>query len=395
MPKSLRERTIAWALQSESAQRIRACLEIARCLPPIADNGEGWDAVPHKLGCSGGVYNLRRGALEHGVKEDKISRSTRVAYDAGAEAPRWRRFLDEVFVVPELVNYVQLAAGYSFTGEISEHCFFLCHGDGANGKSTFLGALKHIAGAYGYTLPFAVLEPCRNAGEGASPYMADLDGARFVTASEVRENTKLDESRIKTLSGEYDITARRLHGAPFTYRPQLKLWIGVNHKPRVADDSDGFWRRPRYIPFVEKFEGLKRDTRLYDTLLAETPGILRWVCEGATRWYAALDANDGRPVLDVVPGAEALLQEWRGESDPVQEFINDRCVEGYEFRVERGELYAEYDRWCADNHIPYKERLTRRSFIIRLTARYDNSKIGGRRFLNGIGIVDTNAPASL
>lgn len=394
MPDDARTRAVKWALSSESAARIHAALDLARHLPPIADDGGGWNHVYHKLAVANGVLDLRNGVLEDGMPEDRISLGTNIAYDADAAAPRWAQFLDEVFVVPELIDYIQLAAGYSFTGEISEHCFFFCHGGGANGKSTFLGILKYVAGELGYTLPFAVLEPSRNAGEGASPYMADLDGPRFVVASEVRENTKLDESRIKALSGGDEITARRLHAAPFTYRPQLKLWLGVNHKPAVADESDGFWRRPRFIPFMQQFKGAAQDTLLFDRLKEEAPGILRWAVEGAVKWYAAIAASGGRPVLGDVPGAGEMLKEWRAESDPLEEWLLERCIQRADLKAEVGSVHRDYCEWCDDNRISQRNRLTRKSLSRRLSDRFGKTKIMGKRYISGIGLLAESQEAA-
>jgi len=392
--KSLRERTIAWALASESAQRIRAMLEIAKHLPPITDDGYGWNAVLHKLAVGNCVINLRTGAGERGVREDKISLGSDVPYIyREADTPRWERFLVEIFPDAALREYIQLAVGYSATGETSEQCFFLCYGAGANGKTTFLSAIRYALGELAYTLPFAVLERSRAARENASPYLADLEGRRFVTASEVNDNTKLDEGRIKELTGEGVITARRLYKAPFTYLPQLKLWLAVNHKPHVSDDSDAFWRRVRFVPFLKTFKGDAIDATLNKTLLSEAPGILRWIVDGAVAWYAARDAAGEHPVLSEVPGSAELTREWRGESDPIQEFINDKCIEGYEYKVARAAIYVAYDNWCVENHVPYKERLTRTGFIRRLTPRYEYTKIGGIRYLKGVGLIDGQTAA--
>ena len=388
MTKSLRERTIAWALASESAQRIRAMLEIAKHLPPITDDGYGWNAVLHKLAVGNCVINLRTGAGERGVREDKISLGSDVPYIyREADTPRWERFLVEIFPDAALREYIQLAVGYSATGETSEQCFFLCYGAGANGKTTFLSAIRYALGELAYTLPFAVLERSRAARENASPYLADLEGRRFVTASEVNDNTKLDEGHIKELTGEGVITARRLYKAPFTYLPQLKLWLAVNHKPHVSDDSDAFWRRVRFVPFLKTFKGDAIDATLNKTLLNEAPGILRWTVDGAVAWYAARDAAGEHPILGEVPGSAELTREWRGESDPIQEFINDYCVEKPDCRTERSAMYEAYADWASSISLPTKERLTRQSFIRRISARFETQRSGNTRSFKGIGLL--------
>ena len=69
------------------------------------------------------------------------------------------------------------------------------------------------------------------------------------------------------------MTARFLHSEFFTFRPVAKFWLSVNHKPIVRDDSHGFWRRMRVLPFVQTFPV---NPTLGDELRAEGAGILRW-----------------------------------------------------------------------------------------------------------------------
>lgn len=67
--------------------------------------------------------------------------------------------------------------------------------------------------------------------------LAALQGRRLLTASETNDGTRLNEARIKALTGGDPITARFLHGEFFTFRPTAKFWLSLNHKPVVRDDS--------------------------------------------------------------------------------------------------------------------------------------------------------------
>jgi len=389
-----RKKVIAWAFKSESAGAINAALNVAQALPPVADDGSGWDPDPYLLGVENGVLDLRAGELREGRPDDRITRVAGCPFDPLAEAPRWDRFLVEVFPDEKLRAWVQLAVGYSLTGDTSEQCFFLCYGSGANGKSKFFSALERALGQYARAVPFAIFEASRADAEAASPIMASLDGARFVTAAEPRENTRLDEGRVKQLTGEGQVTARALYKADFTYQPRFHLWFCANHKPKVSDDSDAFWRRVRMVPFTQKFEGDAIDPFLEHTLAAEAAGILRWGVAGAAAWNKARVDAGGHLVLTAVPGGEDLAREWRGENDPLQEFLNDRCVEDWSMRVERGALYAEYESWCDEVHVPHRERLSRASLIKRITPRYEATKTAGRRFFKGLGLLSDKTVAA-
>ena len=168
-------------------------------------------------------------------------------------APRFDRFLKEVFGDDtDLIGYIQRAVGYSLTGATAEQCFFCCYGDGANGKSTFLNAIRNVVGGYGCNLPFSAFE--LEARASIPNDVATLPGRRFVTAIETAESSQLNAARIKALTGSDPITARLLHREFFTFEPVSKFWLAFNHRPVVTDDSHGFWRRVHLIPFLRRFD---------------------------------------------------------------------------------------------------------------------------------------------
>ena len=89
-------------------------------------------------------------------------------------------------VVPDTAerDWLQKAVGASLVGRYQESLFF-CHGDGANGKSTFLRALRDALGDYAMEAPGGFLQDRRgdrSAGDLAA--LAQIRGARLVTTSE-------------------------------------------------------------------------------------------------------------------------------------------------------------------------------------------------------------------
>jgi putative DNA primase/helicase len=229
-----RRKEAEWALSSESRQRLDAMLSLARSEESLADAGGGWDIDGLLTGVANGVVDLRTGTMRSGRPDDCITLHTNMAFDPDAKSPRWDRFLSEIFDgSSELISYVHRAVGYSLTGQTSEQCFFCCYGEGANGKSTFLNAIRNVLGSYAFNLPFSAFEL---ADRSSVPNdVATLPGRRFVTAIETDESARLNEVRIKALTGGDVITARLLYREYFSFRPVAKFWLAFNHPPIVAD----------------------------------------------------------------------------------------------------------------------------------------------------------------
>jgi putative DNA primase/helicase len=351
-----RENQAKWAIKSESLPRLHAMVNLARSERPIADDGTGWDQEPWILGVENGVVDLRTGKLRAGDVADKTTLHTNVAFDPGASCPRWDRFLLEIFGGNlELVAYVNRAIGYSLTGDTSEQCFFCCHGEGANGKSTFLNAVRFVMGSYSCNLPFSAFE--LQARSTIPNDVATIPGRRFITAIETDEAARLNESRIKALTGGDAVTARLLNREFFTFKPVGKFWLAFNHQPTVADDSHGFWRRVRLIPFIHQFKP-GAEPELQNVLRSEARGILAWAVRGCLEWQA-LGLN---PPADVKAATEA----YRLESDPFQDFIADRCVIHPDAEISVAALWDEYMAWVTQNR--ERNPLSRAAFGRRLKA---------------------------
>ena len=380
--EDLKERTRVanWSISSESRQKIEACTALARNFKPIADSGDNWDYDIWLLGVPNGIVDLKTGQLRAGRPEDRITMSTGVDFNPEAKCPRWERFLDEVFGDPDLIDWLWRLLGYSITGDTSEQVIVMAHGGGANGKGVYSGTINYILGDYAYTAPFTTFELHQRS--GIPNDLAALEFRRFVSSSETNDNTRLNEARVKAISGCDPITARYLHQEYFTFYPHLKLFLFVNHKPKVVDDSFGFWRRVRLIPFTRTFTGSADDRRLSEKLRAEASGILAWMVRGCLEWQK-------RGLGPIPKSVEAATSEYQQESDPLAEFVAEKCIERPETTIPASELYKAYQQWATAEGMVGREILTSTTFGRRLGERYQKDRRGGKILYQGIGLAST------
>jgi putative DNA primase/helicase len=373
-----REDAIKWCLSSESRNKLESATQVAKALHPISDSGENWDKSPWLLGCGNGVLDLRTGDLRQGYPEDRITMATGITYDPRADCPRWMKFMDEVFNNnAETIAFIQRAVGYSLTGDTREQCLFLCWGGGANGKSTFLGTLRKALGDYAKNTPFSTFE--LNKQNLATNDLASLYGSRLVTASETSESSRLNEARVKALTGGDPITARFLFSEYYTYTPGYKVFLAMNHLPTIRGTDDGIWRRIRLIPFEVSCKG-REDKTLEAQLENELPGILTWAMLGCLYWQ-----QDG---LGYPASVRMATENYRAVSDELAQFIEDETVRHPNAKCVAGALYQSYTEWAAKNN---ESPMTSTQFGRRMVEHgAKKEKLSGNIYYLGIGLTVKN-----
>ena len=82
---------------------------------------------------------------------------------------------------------------------------------------------------------------------------ATLAGARFVVASETREEQRLNVAMIKAHTGDREMTARRMRENPFTFTISHKAWLLTNHTPVLDHLDDAIKGRLHLAPFDRRW----------------------------------------------------------------------------------------------------------------------------------------------
>jgi putative DNA primase/helicase len=347
-----------------------------KTFPDIHIALKDFDSDPLLFNCLNGTIDLRTGELRPHRREDLITKIVGLNYSKDAKCETWLRFLSEIFNGDEkLVAYIKRAIGYSLTADTREQCFFLCHGEGRNGKSTMLKVLReYVLGDYAAMAVMKTFILKRN-DPAINNDLALLNGRRFVTAVETNEGQSLDEAMVKAVTGEGAIQTRFLNQEFFEMKPVFKLWFAMNHEPKIRGTDPGIWRRVNKIPFLVDFTG-REDKELDKKLQGEAEGILAWAVEGCLEWL-----RDGLQTPDKVLAATA---KYRAEQDVLGQFIADVCVVGPDYRVEAKELFALYCKWCEETRTT---QLSMGLFRRKLTdRRFEPKESNGKSFRLGLGI---------
>ena len=264
-------------------------------------------------------------------------------FDPEADCPRWRAFLERNLEgEAERIALLQEWFGYCTTADTSRQKFLLLEGEGANGKSVVCAVLEAMLGS-----------------ENCSHVPLEVFGTRFQLeatlgklaniASEVGELDKAAEGFLKSFTSGDPMQFERKHKPTFSAVPTARLVLATNNRPRFSDRSAGVWRRMILMPFRVTIAAddpgrvFGMDKPAWWVASGELPGILNWALAGLER----LRRQDRFSTSQV---CEQALAEYRTENNPARLYLTETCQEAPLGRVDSGELYAAYRRWCEVNN---------------------------------------------
>jgi P4 family phage/plasmid primase-like protien len=330
-----------WQYTSESAGKRKAMIELTKGESAVLTHRDTFDRNAMLLNVRNGTIDLETQNLREFCREDYLTKRAPVEYDAFAACPKFRAFLDRIFASDEdLIHFIVKALGYSLTGSAREQCFFLCHGTGANGKSTLFEVFRGLLGAdYTASAGFSTFVEKKN--QDASGYdIARLPGRRMVTTTEPSKSSRLNEELLKLVTGNEVITTRQIYGVPFDFKPECKLWFAMNEQPKISGTDEGIWRRVRYIPFAVQIPASERIQGYQDHLIQEEgPGILNLLLEGTAAWL-----KEGLKEPSAVRKATTV---FRNAQDVLSGFFDEYCVHDKNSQhVKAGLLYDAYKQWA-------------------------------------------------
>ena len=336
------------------------------------------DKDPWILNTPAGELDLRTGEMKPNSPDHYCTHITGCA-PARGDSPMWDSFLEYALQGDKaLEEYMQLICGYAAVGHNNDECMFIAWGPGSNGKSTMFDTLLEVFGSYAGTIRSSVLI---EKGNGSEPYgMDEARGKRLILMGELDQNARLSVSTMKSLTSKDIIQVNPKYGKLFSFRPTHKLILHTNWLPSIAQFDYGTIRRLRVIPFTAKPK--PDNERIPDLMFRmvrdEGPQILKWVCDGAKKFY-----ERGGTLGDPPEVVKKTTQGYLEENDRLSQFIREFCQVGETYRMRRQELYDLYRRWANQQGFLAKSQ---QAFNKELEARVKVTRIDANCARDWLGI---------
>jgi P4 family phage/plasmid primase-like protien len=207
------------------------------------------------------------------------------AYDPQAKCPLWTEKVAE-WLHESYHPTLQEFMGYCLSSDTRFEVLLAMIGASRGGKGTITHVMQRLLGSTQY----------------ASRSMSDLGGefslentldkkVLFIPDAHSTEVTKRATAleRIKSISGNDDISVNRKNKPLITGRIPAKIWIVANQHPKFLDESGALGAREIVLTFSNSWKG-REDRNLRTKLEGELPGIANWSLAGLRR----LRDNGGR-----------------------------------------------------------------------------------------------------
>jgi putative DNA primase/helicase len=271
---------------------------------------------------------------------------------------------------------------------MSAHALFFVYGPTASGKSTAMNAIKAVLGGYAATTSTEAFLAKRWQEGGNTPELAKLPGVRMALMSELPPNKAFNAPLVKLWTGGDEIQATAKYQAPFEFKPKAKLWFTGNDRPHVPFEDGAFWRRVFMVPFEESIPKDQQDPALADRLRGPEAqsAILAWVYAGRVAFR-----EQG---LSPPEAVRAAVEDYQEEVDPLQAFIEERCILGTNLATTSAYLYCAYHGYAKIAAINHPVSATRFGKLLKARG-LGAIKKSGQRAWAGIGLKSSQAITSL
>lgn len=257
-----------------------------------------------------GVLNVETGALIPHDPNRGFRYVLPYGFDPNATAPRFHVFLDEITGGDrELRKILEEFGGWALSGdEYWLHKCLLLSGEGKNGKSKFINALRFVAGVDNISAMSlnALMESQNN--------RQLLEGKLFNIASEMSHRDMRDTDIFKRLTEGGVVDVKKMYYQPYLMENRTKLIFACNTIPDTTDQSYGFLRRMLIVPFNQTFEGKREDKFLDEKFKQELPGIFNIFLQGYKRLKAQGDFTESK-------ASTRALQNYTEHNNPLSDFL--------------------------------------------------------------------------
>lgn len=271
-----------------------------------------------------------------------------VEFDEHATADEWIKFIETTFPDDAKDLAWQIIA-WLMIPYTSLQLAILLVGEGSNGKSALLTAIKSFLGRKNVSnMTLQKIENERFA-------VANLFGKLANLCPDLPSTKLINSSMFKSIVGGDEIIGEHKNERQFEFIPFARLVFAANHLPESNDTSYAFFRRFLVVPFTRTIvESEQIPREILDARLAD-PRQLSGVLNQALKALPNLIKNG---LIESVSMREAK-QEFRELTDPLAIWLERNCVLHSSSFVPKFELLYKYNK---DNQKHNRPTITQNAF---------------------------------
>lgn len=306
------------------------------------------------LGFENGVYDLDMGIFRKGEPEDYVSLCVGcdfIKYDPNHEYTKAvQNYMAQVFTKPDVREYMFKLLASFLHGSVKEQKFYIWTGVGSNSKSLLVEFFMDTIGEYACIFPITLLTMKRAASNAASSELARAKGKRFAIMSEPSNNESLNVGFMKELTGGDKIITRQLFREPIEYKPQFKIALACNDKPRIPSDDGGTWRRIRVVEYSSKFVEHPTNENEFPLDPDLKASMMKWksyfmsILLEYFKLYKNYGLHEPEDVLE-------CTKEYKRVNDHMSDYVYT-CIEKKEgAHLSLNDAFSELKSWVRDDNI--------------------------------------------
>lgn len=337
-------------MEADAVKKFKICTKYADYVNKVISKYKGLDFTndlclyyesPY-INMQNGVLDLNtRELLDHDAKYNQI-KITNCNFDPSAACPEFEAMMSRLLPDAAVRKEFQKAVGLCLVKKQlpAKKVLFLLIGPKDTGKTTVINTILDLLGEYGCSVDNSLLmQSGKNKTVG--PEMLDLRESLIISTSEASENDKLDNARVKALTGGTQISMRNNYATSMVKFSMIGLiFIDTNFKPYIPARDTATWDRLRLFPFINPIT--KKDPNLKEKLEAERSGIFNWVLKGMDMVLEEQEIFETPTMLE-------LKQGYQEEMDATAQFFKD-CVTKVEgSKILTSLLHITYQNWCKQN----------------------------------------------
>ena len=348
---------------------------------------EKLDSNLNLLGFNNGVYDLKHGHFRKGRPEDMISKSTHInyiKYDPNApQIAQIHKFIKEVLTIKPVREYVIKLMSTFLNGTTKNEKFHVWSGSGSNGKSKLIELLEKCLGDYSCKMNASNLLQKRGSGTSANPELARTKGARFVNCQEPDQNSELNVGIMKELTGGDTIVTRAMYKESFEFKPQFKMILTCNQKPKLPEDDEATWRRIVLVEFISKFtwephgeevNGIwipeNKDKPEFPIDVTVNEHFEDWASYFMSLLIHTYNSMEGKALNEPIE-VKQYTKEYHQAQDILQEFINEKIDIDEGNNLPKRELLLEVKRWLEMNYPDERNKFKKKKQVEYMNKKFE------------------------